>query len=39
LRQDNKPSTVPVAEHAQRKLMRELEFLNPRCLVPDAAVT
>jgi hypothetical protein len=39
LRQANKPSTVPVAERAQRKLMCELEFLNPRRPTPDAAVT
>jgi len=39
LRQAAKPTTVPVAEHAQRKLMRELEFLKPQCLAPDAAVT
>jgi hypothetical protein len=39
LRQANKPSTVPVAERVQCKLMRELEFLNPRRPGPDAAVT
>lgn len=39
LRQAAKPSTVPVAERAQHKLMRELEFLNPRRPAPDAAVT
>jgi hypothetical protein len=30
---------VPVAERAQRKLMRGLEFLNPQRRAPDAAVT
>jgi hypothetical protein len=39
LRQAAKPSAVPVAERAQRKLMRELECLNPQCRAPDAAVT
>ena len=39
LRQVAKPSVVPVAERAQRKLMRELEFLNPQRPAPDAAVT
>jgi hypothetical protein len=34
-----KPSLVPVAERAQRKLMRELEFVNPQHSAPDAAVT
>ena len=39
LRQAAKPCAVPVAERAQRKLMRELEFLNPQRPAPDAAVT
>jgi hypothetical protein len=33
------PSTVPVAERATRKLMRELDFLNNPSPAPDAAVT
>jgi hypothetical protein len=33
------PSSVPVAERAQRKLMRELDFINSQSLVPDAAIT
>jgi hypothetical protein len=30
---------VPVAERVQRKLMRELEFINPQHSTPNAAVT
>jgi hypothetical protein len=30
---------MPVAEHAQRKLMRELEFINPQQPAPAAVVT
>jgi hypothetical protein len=33
------PSTVPVAERAMRKLMRELDFLNNLSPAPDVAVT
>jgi hypothetical protein len=29
---------MPVAKRAQRKLMRELEFINPQQPAPDAAV-
>jgi hypothetical protein len=32
-------SPFPVAERAQRKLMRELAFLNNKSAAPDAAVT
>jgi hypothetical protein len=39
LLQAAKPCAVPVAERTQRKLMRELEFLNPQRPAPDAAVT
>jgi hypothetical protein len=34
-----RPSTVPVAERATRKLMRELDFINKPSLAPDAAIT
>ena len=34
-----RPSHVPVAQRAQRKLMRELDFINGQSLAPDAAVT
>jgi hypothetical protein len=34
-----KPSTVPVSQRAQQKLMRELDFLNSQETEPDAAVT
>ena len=34
-----RPSPVPVAQRAQRKLMRELDFINGQSLAPDAAVT
>lgn len=30
---------MPVAERAQKKLMRELDFINNPSLAPDAAVT
>lgn len=30
---------MPVAERAQRKLMPELDFINPQTPAPDAAVT
>jgi len=30
---------VPVAERAQRKLMRELDFINNQSPAPDAAIT
>jgi hypothetical protein len=33
LRQAARPSPVPVAERAQRKLMRELDFINPQTTV------
>jgi hypothetical protein len=33
-----RPSTVPVAERATRKLMRELDFINKPSLAPDAAI-
>lgn len=34
-----RPSTVPVAERAQQKLMRELAFVGSKSAAPDAAVT
>lgn len=34
-----RPSSVPVAQRAQLKLMRELDFINPQVPEPDAAVT
>jgi hypothetical protein len=34
-----RPSTVPVAERATRKLMRELNFINKPSPAPDAAIT
>lgn len=34
-----KPSSVPVAERAQHKLRRELDFIKAQETVPDAAVT
>ncbi|CAD6258086.1 unnamed protein product [Miscanthus lutarioriparius] len=34
-----RPSSVPVAERAQYKLMRELFFINGKSAAPDAAVT
>jgi hypothetical protein len=34
-----RPSTVPVAEQATRKLMRELDFINKPSPAPDAAIT
>jgi hypothetical protein len=39
LRLAAKPSAVPVAERAQRKLMHELEFINPQQSAPDAPNT
>ena len=39
LRLAARPSHVPVAQRAQRKLMRELDFINGQSLAPDAAVT
>ncbi|XP_066318688.1 uncharacterized protein [Miscanthus floridulus] len=33
------PSSVPVSQRAQQKLMRELDFLNSQETEPDAAVT
>ena len=39
LRLAARPSTVPVAERATRKLMRELDFINNPSPAPDAAVT
>jgi hypothetical protein len=39
LRLEARPSSVPVAERAQRKLMRELDFINNQSLAPDAAIT
>ncbi|CAD6240323.1 unnamed protein product [Miscanthus lutarioriparius] len=34
-----RPSSVPIAERAQHKLMRELSFINDKSTAPDAAVT
>lgn len=34
-----RPSTVPVAQRAQKKLMRELEFINTPSQAPDDAIT
>lgn len=39
LRLAARPSPVPVAQCAQRKLMRELDFINAQTPTPDAAVT
>ena len=39
LRLAARPSPVPVAERAQRKLMRELDFINNQSPAPDAAIT
>ena len=39
LRLTARPSTVPVAERATRKLMRELDFINNPSPTPDAVVT
>ena len=39
LRLAARPSTVPVAERATRKLMRELDFISNTSPAPDAAVT
>jgi hypothetical protein len=34
-----RPSSVPVTQRAQQKLMRELDFINVQTPAPDAAVT
>lgn len=39
LRLAARPSPVPVAQRAQQKLMKELNFLNNQPSAPDAAVT
>ena len=39
LRLAAKPSPVPVAQRAQLKLMKELDFVNGQAVAPDAAVT
>jgi len=39
LRLAARPSPVPVAQRAQHKLMRELDFVNGQPPAPDAAVT
>ncbi|CAD6268904.1 unnamed protein product [Miscanthus lutarioriparius] len=39
LRQATRPSPVPVAQRAQLKLMRELDFINGEPRAPDAAIT
>jgi hypothetical protein len=39
LRLAARPSTVPMAERATRKLMRELDFINNPSSAPDVAVT
>ena len=39
LRQAARPSPVPVAQRAQLKLMRELDFINGESPAPDAAIT
>jgi hypothetical protein len=39
LRLAAKPSSVPVAQCAQHKLMRELNFINPQIPAQDAVVT
>lgn len=39
LRLAARPSPVPVAQRAQQKLMRELDFINGQTATPDAAVT
>jgi hypothetical protein len=39
LRQAARPSPVPVSQRAQRKLMRELQFIDTPTAPPDAAAT
>jgi len=39
LRQAARPSPVPVSQRAQRKLMRELQFIDTPAAPPDSAAT
>jgi hypothetical protein len=38
-KEKNAPSSVLVAQHAQQKLMRELDFINAQSPAQDAAIT